>query len=410
MKKILEPFSRIISLWSNPLWAFCFSLLVYFAISGIKGSPFRLTDVAYYNYLADAFLHGQYHLRIIPPSTHDLVFFNGMYFLYWPPVPAILFMPLVAIFGIHISDVFVTVIIAAANVALMALLLNSVSITKLINLDQFAVGALTIFFAFGTVHFVLAPFGEVWFTGQLVGFFFVLLAYIVAIRASGTMAFLLTGTAIGLAMLTRGNLVFTGIWPAYYLLSKNWSQKKTTLLTNTVVALIPPLVLGLWFLSYNYSRFGSWLNVGLPYHEMAPIFLANFKKYGAFNLYYVPVNFYYQYIYYPLPFNAQTYMGGSLFLLSPVFFLVFPVIFKEFSDWNIKFLLLSIILTSIPIFLLMGTGWVQFGPRYTLDFTVPLMLLTAYGIKYIPKRYLMVLIGISIIQYLVGVDIFLNIA
>jgi len=74
-------------------------------------------------------------------------------------------------------------------------------------------------------------------------------------------------------------------------------------------------------------------------------------------------------------------MGGSLFLLSPLFLGSFAALYKPSQKVSVITLLASILITNIPILLLMGTGWVQFGPRYTLDFTVPLLLLTALGIE-----------------------------
>jgi hypothetical protein len=50
----------------------------------------------------------------------------------------------------------------------------------------------------------------------------------------------------------------------------------------------------------------------------------------------------------------------------------------------------------------MGTGWVQFGPRYSLDFTVPLLLLTAAGLRRCPPKLLVLLTIISILPYLLG--------
>jgi hypothetical protein len=50
----------------------------------------------------------------------------------------------------------------------------------------------------------------------------------------------------------------------------------------------------------------------------------------------------------------------------------------------------------------MGTGWVQFGPRYSLDFICPLILLTVLGSRYWSDKVLMGLTVISIIQYVVG--------
>jgi len=139
---------------------------------------------------------------------------------------------------------------------------------------------------------------------------------------------------------------------------------------------------------------------------MAFVFLHDYRKYGTFNLHYLPINFYYQYIHYPFPLNKETWMGGSLFLLSPVFFYAFKGVIREYQNPNILLWMISILATSIPILLLMGTGWVQFGPRYTLDFTVPLLLLTASGVQSASKKMLTWLIVISILQYVLGVILF----
>ena len=96
-------------------------------------------------------------------------------------------------------------------------------------------------------------------------------------------------------------------------------------------------------------------------------------------------------------------MGGSLFLLSPVFFYAFRGIFRGYRNPNVVAWMASILATSIPILLLMGTGWIQYGPRYTLDFTIPLLMLTANGVQPTSRRLLFYLTAISIIQYIPGV-------
>ncbi|MBV5323250.1 hypothetical protein JZU51_00490 [bacterium] len=389
----------------KPLFAFAFALIAYFIISAFGGSPFRVREYAYFNYLADAFLHGQFHLRLLPPNLHDLSFFNGQYYLYWPPIPAIILMPFIALFGVGFSDVFFNVVVAAINVAVIAALLRAVDRHNIIRIDANYRSLLVLFFALGTVHATLAPFGKLWFTAQLVGFLLVALAYLCAIEFNGATAFILTGILIACAMLTRNHLLFTGIWPAYYLLAKNWNDRPKVYLYS-LLALIPSIIMGLLFLGYNYARFGNPFELGITYHHMAPLFAADYQKYGTFNIHYLPINFYYQYLHYPIPFNEQTLMGGSLFLLSPVFIFAFRGIFLERKNISAWMLIISILATSVPILLLMGTGWVQYGPRYTLDFTVPLLLLTALGVQSMPMRSLMWLVGISIIQYIPGLFLF----
>jgi len=387
--------------FANPLYGFVLAFIVYFMLSAWIGSPFRMHRFSYFNYLADAFLHGQLNLRLIPAFTHDLSFYQGNYYLYWPPMPAIILMPFVALFGIGFSDVFFNVVVASLNVAVVAALLREADRENIITLNEEYRALLVLFFMLGTVHITIAPLGSVWFTAQLLGFLFVGMAYLSAIRLKGMTAFVMVGTLMACAMLTRNHLLFTGLWPAYYLLSRHWNDRPKLYL-YVVLALLPALLFGSLFLIYNYARFGSPTELGIQYHQMASLFVNDYNKYGAFNFHYLPINFYYQYIYYPIPITTESLMGGSLFLLSPVFLYAFRGIFRGYRDPAVVLWVGSILATSIPILLLMGTGWMQYGPRYTLDFTIPLLMLTARCVQGTPRRLLFWLVVISVIQYIPG--------
>src|SRR6266498_432752 len=122
---------RFFTLLEQPLFAFIVAFIAYFLLSTLGGSPFRVTRTAYFNYLADAFLHGQLYLRLLPKTVYDLSHFNGHYYLYWPPMPAIVLMPFVALFGVGFSDVFFNVVLASVNVAMVATLLRAVDRTDI---------------------------------------------------------------------------------------------------------------------------------------------------------------------------------------------------------------------------------------------------------------------------------------
>ena len=316
-------------------------------------------------------------------------------------MPAVVLMPFVAIFGVNFSDIFFTIVLASVNVGIVALLLRAATKEKLIQSDELSRALLVLFFAFGTVQITLALFGRVWFTAQQIGFLFVALAYLVALKWTGKSAFLVTGLLIACAMLTRNHLLFVGIWPAWHLLKKNWDPTSPPY-ASLGLFLIPLLVFGLLFLGYNYVRFDSPFELGIRYHQMNPFFVDEYQKYGAFNIHYLPTNFFYQYIRYPFPLTADSVMGGSLFLLSPVFLYIVPGIISHHRSINTWILLVSILSASVPILLLMGTGWIQFGPRYTFDFTVPLLLLTAQGVSSTSRRILGVLAAVSIVHYVIG--------
>lgn len=384
---------------------FIFCLIIYL-ILGLLGNKSILTPSGfhYFNYLADAFLHGQFNFRLTPPTMHDLIFFDNKIFAYWPPFPAILLMPFVAIFGVNFSDILFTVFLGSLNVSLFSILLSELNKKNIIRLDRVKSGLLVIFFTFGTVYLTMVPLGRVWFTSSVVGVFCILLAYIATVKYEGFWAFFLTGIAISAAFLTRMHLFLVGIWPAWYLLHKYWKLSPKKLISFILAGLFPLLITGLFVFYYNYARFGNIFDLGYAYHNMSEIFRTDYAKYGGFNVHYIPINIYYQYIAYPFLEKDMSdfFMGGSLFLLSPVFFACFWAFKDKDKKISNLILLTTIFFTNIPILLLMGTGYVQFGPRYTLDFIVPIMVLTAIGVKYWNNRIIFLLTLISIFHYFVG--------
>jgi hypothetical protein len=215
-------------------------------------------------------------------------------------------------------------------------------------------------------------------------------------------AFALAGLALAAALLTRNHLVFAGLWPACYLLYRHRSLGWRRLLANTVLGILPIIAAVFLLGIYNWLRFQNVWDNGLAYHHMAAIFVSDYATYGAFNLHYLPANIFYQYIAYPLPFRETSFFGGSLFLLTPIFAAAGVGIARMRPRWSMWALLGSIFLVAAPILLLMGTGWVQFGPRYTLDFTIPLLLLTAIGLRRWPINRITLLLLISIMQYFLG--------
>jgi len=398
----------IIALFESPISAGILSFFVYAIIAAQRGSITGTSSAPYFNYLADAFFHGQLSLRLLPANQHDLAFFNGQYFMYWPPFPAILLMPFIALFGVGFSDVFFTLLIGALNVTLVAYTFRIVDKQNLIPIDTDGRGILTIFFAFGTVHLFLSSLGNVWFTSQVIAFLCSILAFLAAIRLKGYPAFFFTGLALACAALTRNHLIFLGIWPAYYLFKIRKHEGWRKLIPYFAVTTLP--VLGALFFNgfYNYLRFGNFLETGVAYQNLGTFFEADFQKYGQLNIHYFIKDFYYNFIYYPFPVSPETLMGGSLFLLSPLFIAAFwTLVSSDLRKLSIM-LWITTAAVAIPILLNIGTGWQTFGPRYTLDFTMPLLLLTALGSRNWPKWLRVLLLVISIAHYLIGTVFFIH--
>ena len=73
---------------------------VYAITAGVSlGRP---SLAPHFVYLADAFLHGQLHLRHVPDPPYDLTAFDGRWYVSFPPLPAALMAPVVAIRGLAV--------------------------------------------------------------------------------------------------------------------------------------------------------------------------------------------------------------------------------------------------------------------------------------------------------------------
>jgi len=379
-------------------------------IAANNGRLFRTSGFALFNYQAHAFLSGHLNLVTLPPSIHDLSFFNGQFYLYWQPFPAVVLMPFVALFGVGFPDVLFNAVLGGANVALVALLLRNASAAGLAPLSDAQRGLMALTFALGTAHLPLAAYGRVWFTAQLVGFACLALAYLASVRLGGVRAWLAAGLAIAGATMTRSHLVFAGLWPLIALFVRFRDERRdqargsyvTALLARGAAIAAPVAAAVVLVLAFNHLRFGDAFETGIKYQQMDEVFRAEFDRFGAFSLHYLPTNLFYQYVYYPFPLSPKSMMGGSLFLLTPLFLAVFWAFKQPAPRWSPWVLAASCALVAVPILLLMGTGWRQWGPRYTIDFTVPLLLLTAHGLRHWPPWAIRAATGVSVVGYLIG--------
>ncbi len=390
-----------LGLLAHPIVAGLLALAFYLWRASIAPWGLGQTRFADFNWLADAFLHGQLALRSAPIDTRDLIDYSGKLYLYWPPFPALAIAPLVAFFGLGVSDVLYTAAIGALGVGLVAATLATADRIGLAPLDAPRRALLTLTMACGSVQLILAPAGTVWFTAQLLGWVCVLAAALAAFALRGPGGYFLVGLALAAATSTRNALLFNGLWLAYYLLRRDWAQPLRWRL-RTAASGLAPVVVGLFLLGwYNWARFGSPLDVGLAWHQMDASFADNFARYGVFNIHYLPTNLRYQFLAYTV-FSDERWLGGGIFWMTPLLLGAFGGLWlgrREPLTWA---MLGSIILIYVPIGLLLGSGYLTFGPRYLLDLLVPLLLLTAQGIRRWSWTLLVILTLIGIATYAYG--------
>lgn len=388
-------------------------LTYLFFSSGFK-FQFLTTSSNYFSYLAEAFNQGRLDLVSQPKNILDLVFFNKKLFLYWPPLPAIVLMPWIAVFGKNISDVLYTSIVGSLNCIVFYFLLAQIRKSRLIKFSQKSQILAVLFFSFGTIHFYLSLFGRVWFTSQIFSLLFFLCSFWGIFKYYNLkksredkkkLAYLVfTSLCLCLSFIARNTFVFSLPFFLTMIFLKNKSVLKKSL-KKVFVFLVFPLLTFILNCLYNFFRFNSFWENGYHYHLFNPQFSDHASSFGLFNLVYLPINLYYNFLN-PLkfklsfPFIQPNPLGNSLFFTSPLFLYLFFL--KKFWPKNKKekiflsSILFSCLLMILPAMFLFGTGWFQFGSRYLLDIIPFLILLVLITVDNFKSRFSLFLLAVSV--------------
>jgi len=318
-------------------------------------------------------------------------------------MPAIALMPLVYIFGVAWSDAWLTLALATVSATLAFVLLER---TRAIHgLSKLSVTLLALTYGVGSPQYPLAVDGTVWFVSQLFTSVFLTSALICVFRQDVTARHCgLAGLFIGMACMTRASVVGAVLWLLVYLLFIFWRQRLSVAHASyrILCAIAPLVILACGLAWYNYARFGSMFETGVSYHQADPFFAENIKRYGIFSLRYLERNFYYHYVAYPYPVSSDTLVGGSLFLMTPVYFAAFVSLGATRNRFLVWLTWGTCLLLAIPSLLVCGTGETQLGPRYTLDYAPFFLLLVAIGLRSIPPQVIALLTLVSFLQYFYG--------
>lgn len=351
------------------------------------------TPLEWYNhyvYQAQAFLHGRADLQGFPSYFQDLSYYNGKYYMPSPPMPAILLLPSVAIWGTGVDEVRISMLMGAANVALTWILLGRLNVKSWKRL------LLTILFGFGTVHWAVATTGTTWFFAEIVAVFFVLLCLI---EYFGRKRAVLMGFLLGLATLSRLPVAVGSIFFLAMLYKDGGIRRPLKFIAGLAVPLA-------FYGYFNYVRFGNPLQTGYSMHSYAAYFAADIKKYGMVSLHYIPTQLYTilisppQYISH-FPFLKPNPNGMGILLTTPA---ILYVVKAKFSESINRWALLATVGIMLPTLVWFSTGWVQFGYRYSLDFMPFVLILIASGMRRTTNK-MMIALMIALVAISVAVNL-----
>jgi hypothetical protein len=378
----------------RPLWPIILGLIVFvlYFISHIDHPDWY----KHFVYQAFAFLHGQLDLRNLPGIYLDLVKYHGKDYLPNPPLPAILLMPFVAVWGIATQEVRVSMFFGAVDVVLVWILLGRMKHLKLTGHTRLM---LTLLYGFGTVHYSATILGTIWFYAHVIAELGMLLALV---EFFGRSRFPLIGFFMGLAFLSRqatllGSIFFLG-W-----LVLNRPPRWFRAIVSYGAGFFPSFIFQSWF---NWARFGNPLESGyLLQNYYSSVQSPDIEKYGFFNIAYLSKHLHLIFAQMPdrlpdFPYLRPNPQGMNVWLTTPAIFAFLAADWRETLNW---LAFLASLLIMVPAVFYTATGWVQFGYRYTLDFLPFFFIPLASGFTRLPRPMANFLVLVSICVNIWGV-------
>ena len=354
------------------------------------------TPFNHFALLGEAWLHGHLDLPHGAPEYtgyNDFAVFDEKVFVSFPPFPALLLLPFVALFGSAETtpDGLIFVLLAGVGPALLFLALDKLG---RVGRSRRSLGeniVLALLLAFGTVFFSTATQGTVWFAAHVVGVVCAAGYLYACIDAEHP---ILAGLLLGLGLATRTPLVFAFPLFACELVR---ASRRSTVGTPAILGLSPRFLLtkgGLFaapFLSialvlawHNAARFGDFTEFGHRY--LVIVWKARIDKWGLFSFHYLGRNLAIALASFPwfgqkgAPFVVNAH-GLALTVTSPFFaWALWPRrSAREKTRFAFRVLAISAICVALPNLLYQNSGWIQFGYRFSNDFAVFLVAMIAVG-------------------------------
>jgi hypothetical protein len=321
------------------------------------------------------------------------------WYVSFPPFPALVILPAVAIWGTDMHDALFWAIVAGLSPACLYLLLRRLSALRRSRRTAGEDLILTVLFALGTVFFYVAVQGEVWFAGHVVAS--ILLPLYLMAALEGRHPFW-AGLALGALFLTRPTTMPFGLFflaEAVVGLRRLGEQLPTArhtgvlgrfaasiaavdrkkLLWALALFAAPILAIGLSAMAMNQSRFANAFEFGHSYLLIA--WRGRIETWGLFDYHYVSRNV--SVFLAGLPwFTPHGYLrigghGLAIWVTTPALLLVlWP---KNKLDAGMKMLAICTLLVCSWNLAYQNSGWLQFGYRFSLDYTIALFALLAVG-------------------------------
>jgi 4-amino-4-deoxy-L-arabinose transferase-like glycosyltransferase len=377
-------------------WAIYFTAFILLQVPAIINFYYNNGNHNAYIHFAQSLLKGDLNLPSTIPDVGDLAYFDGKYYLPYPPLPGIILVPFVAIFGAgHVNTVAIATAMACICLYLLHNILSKLKISQeyipwLIAATVFGTG---FWFALFTTHHVYA-------FAHITSFLFQLLAIN---EILGKRRWWFVGIFIGCTFLTRQFTIFYVLFALGYMYYLHKAQQEKISIKNILALVLSIGFFVVLYLGYNYIRFGNALDSGYDHIVFIGVLKERVQQYGVFSSKYFLYNLYASLIKgFNINFQGNTYLnikdmdlwGTSLLSASP--FIIASV------KANLPRLLkLAAWVTILTIFtgqlFYHNNGYEQVNTsRFSLDFLPLVFVLLSKGTSKIPMWLLKGMIGYAV--------------
>lgn len=336
---------------------------------------------------AEAWLDGELELG---RSVEDVAEYDGKVYSPYPPAPALVLLPLVAVFGLNGP----LPTLAALGMSALAVWF-AWRICQRVGLARTPTLMLLLGLFLGTAYWAcVLSSAEVWFFAHVVAVTFLLGAFDSALRGRA----LATGLFLGAAVLSRQMMIFALPFLVALLLEAPEGNgngdgddappdRRCNALQVALFA-APFLVLVAAYCMLNAARFSGPFDTGYSSIDLSGFLETRVDKYGLFNPAYVPFNVEHMFLQgFQLDYTGDQHLtvegtdpfGTSLTIASPFLFFAFLARGRQrllVAAWA------SIGLCLLGQLLYYNNGYAQTNAqRFSLDFVPMLFVLLVWGVQ-----------------------------
>jgi hypothetical protein len=295
-------------------------------------------------------------------------------------LPAVLLLPVVAIFGLGTLDALFWALFAGLAPMLLFVVLRFLRESGQSGRTERDDLLVTALFAIGSVYYFAAVQGTVWFAAHVVAAAFVCLYLLYAFGARRPLA---AGLALGLAFLCRpATLLLAGFFALQAISAakdedRPWSASAPRLFRALAMFALPLGLIVSAAMWHNAARFGDPFEFGHSFLQIR--WRSRIETWGLFSTHYLPRNLTVFLLSLPWliessPFIRITRHGLALWFTTPnLLWSLWP----RKLDATVVALWAGVVPTALCTLLYQNTGWIQFGYRFSLDYLPLLFVLVA---------------------------------